>query len=65
MNRKLSQSHTTFVFFQSKVSSEMTKFDVRNYLTKIYNVPVMDVKTVNISGTEKSFMLMLTLLRSS
>ena len=28
----------------------MTKFDVRNYLTKIYNVPVMDVKTVNVSG---------------
>ena len=32
------------------VSSEMTKFDVKQYLEKIYKVPVMDVKTKNISG---------------
>lgn len=24
---------------------EMTKFDIKNYLEKIYNVPVVDVKT--------------------
>lgn len=24
---------------------EMTKHDIRNYLTKIYNVPVVDVRT--------------------
>jgi hypothetical protein len=28
----------------------MTKFDVVNYLTKIYKVPVMDVNTINVSG---------------
>ena len=32
------------------VSSEMTKLDVKQYLEKIYKVPVMDVKTKNISG---------------
>jgi len=26
------------------VSTEMTKHDVKSYLTKIYNVPVMDVR---------------------
>lgn len=28
----------------------MTKYDVQNYLEKIYNVSVVDVHTVNISG---------------
>ena len=32
------------------VSSEMTKLDVKQYLEKIYKVPVMDVKTRNQSG---------------
>lgn len=27
------------------VSMEMTKFDVKNYLTKIYKLPVVDVRT--------------------
>lgn len=31
------------VLFQC--SMEMTKFDVKNYLEKIYNVPVADVRT--------------------
>ena len=26
-------------------SMEMTKYDVKNYLEKIYNIPVIDVKT--------------------
>ena len=32
------------------VSSEMTKIDVKQYLEKIYKIPVMDVKTRNMSG---------------
>jgi large subunit ribosomal protein L23 len=32
------------------VSQEMTKFDVKNYLEKIYKVPVESVKTRNIMG---------------
>jgi len=32
------------------VSSEMTKIDIKNYLEKIYNVPVANVKTVNKMG---------------
>ena len=32
------------------VSSEMTKFDVKNYLEKIYQVPVAQVKTINKMG---------------
>jgi len=32
------------------VSSEMTKYDIKNYLEKIYNVPVANVKTVNKLG---------------
>lgn len=32
------------------VSSEMTSFDIKNYLEKIYNVPVANVKTVNKLG---------------
>lgn len=28
-----------------KCSMEMTKFDIKNYLEKIYNVPVVEVKT--------------------
>ena len=32
------------------VSSEMTRFDVKNYLEKIYQVPVANVKTFNKMG---------------
>ncbi len=32
------------------VSSEMTSIDVKNYLEKIYKVPVMDVRTANYTG---------------
>jgi len=32
------------------VSNEMTKHDVKNYLEKIYKVPVADVKTINKMG---------------
>ncbi|XP_026750037.2 39S ribosomal protein L23, mitochondrial [Galleria mellonella] len=31
-------------------SMEMTKYDIRNYLEKIYNVPVIDVRTKIILG---------------
>ena len=33
-----------------EVSSEMTRIDVKNYLTQIYKIPAMDVKTINLSG---------------
>ena len=33
-----------------QVSPQMTQIDVKNYLEKIYNVPVMNVKTFNVSG---------------
>ena len=32
------------------ISPEMTKLDVKNYLEKIYKVPVLDVRTKNVSG---------------
>ena len=32
------------------VSSQMTRLDVKNYLEKIYQVPVMDVRTLNHMG---------------
>lgn len=32
------------------VSSEMTRFDIKNYLEKIYQVPVANVKTFNKMG---------------
>ena len=32
------------------VSSEMTRFDIKNYLEKIYQVPVANVRTVNKMG---------------
>ena len=32
------------------VSSEMTKVDVKNYLEKIYKVPVSEVRTLNKMG---------------
>ena len=32
------------------VSSEMTKLDVKNYLEKIYQIPVMEVVTKNLPG---------------
>ncbi|PSN45602.1 putative 39S ribosomal protein L23 [Blattella germanica] len=35
------------------VSTEMTQQDVKNYLEKIYNVPVIQVKTTNIQGRTK------------
>ena len=28
----------------------MTRLDVKNYLTQIYKIPTMDVKTINLSG---------------
>ena len=42
---KTPPNHLKFI-----VSSQMTKADVKQYLEKIYNVPVMNVKTKNISG---------------
>merc|ERR1719474_71554 len=36
------------------VSSQMTKHDVKNYLEKIYKVPVADVKTQNIMGPTRT-----------
>ena len=33
-----------------EVSPQMTQLDVKNYLEKIYKVPVMNVKTFNVSG---------------
>ena len=35
---------------QFVVSSQMTRLDVKNYLEKIYGVPVMDVRTLNHMG---------------
>ncbi|XP_061387892.1 large ribosomal subunit protein uL23m-like [Musca vetustissima] len=35
------------------VSMEMTKYDVKNYLEKIYKVPVMDVRTRIALGSTK------------
>lgn len=35
------------------VSMEMTKYDVKNYLTKIYNVPVVEVRTRIDAGKTK------------
>ena len=32
------------------VSQEMTKYDIKSYLEKIYKVPVANVKTVNKMG---------------
>ncbi|CAG2065167.1 unnamed protein product, partial [Timema podura] len=32
------------------VSTEMTRFDIKNYLEKIYNVSVVEVKTRIVSG---------------
>ena len=33
-----------------QVSPAMTQLDVKNYLEKIYKVPVLDVRTKNITG---------------
>lgn len=38
---------------QFHCSMEMTKFDVKNYLQKIYNVNVLDVKTFIAAGKTK------------
>ncbi|XP_028814506.1 large ribosomal subunit protein uL23m [Denticeps clupeoides] len=38
---------------QFRIPMEMTKFDVRNYLQKIYNVPVAAVRTRIQYGTNK------------
>nr|CAD7455373.1 unnamed protein product [Timema tahoe] len=35
------------------VSTEMTRFDIKNYLEKIYNVSVVEVKTRIVSGKTK------------
>ena len=32
------------------VSMEMTKYDVKNYLEKIYKIPVVDIKTHVMPG---------------
>jgi large subunit ribosomal protein L23 len=32
------------------VSIQMTKYDIRNYLEKIYKIPVVDVRTVIAMG---------------
>jgi len=32
------------------VSVQMTKYDIRNYLEKIYKIPVVDVRTVIAMG---------------
>ena len=37
-----------------EVSPEMTRIDVKNYLEKIYNVPVMNVKTHIVPGRTSS-----------
>ena len=42
---KTPPNHLKFI-----VSSEMTKMDVKQYLEKIYKIPVMDVFTKNFSG---------------
>uniref|UniRef100_A0A2R5LGF2 Large ribosomal subunit protein uL23m n=1 Tax=Ornithodoros turicata TaxID=34597 RepID=A0A2R5LGF2_9ACAR len=39
--KPLPQNEVKFI-----VSLQMTKYDVKNYLEKIYNVPVVDVRTV-------------------
>ena len=33
-----------------QVSPEMTQLDVKNYLEKIYKIPVLNVKTTNATG---------------
>lgn len=38
---------------QFECSMEMTKTDIKNYLTKIYNVPVVDVRTRIAMGKTK------------
>jgi len=35
---------------QFVVSSGMTRYDIKNYLEKIYKIPVVDVRTVNKMG---------------
>jgi len=44
-NVKTPPNHLKFI-----VSSEMTTMDVKNYLEKIYKIPVMNVITKNFSG---------------
>lgn len=41
--RPLPQQQPNIVHFQCSI--EMTKYDIRNYLEKIYKVPVVDIKT--------------------
>nr|CAD7263578.1 unnamed protein product [Timema shepardi] len=42
------QQHNNIVQFI--VSTEMTRYDIKNYLEKIYNVSVVEVKTRIVSG---------------
>ena len=49
---KTPPNHLKFI-----VSSEMTKMDVKQYLEKIYKIPVMDVFTKNFSGSTWQNML--------
>jgi ribosomal protein L23 len=42
--------HTSAVFY---VPPKMTKFEVKEYLTKIYNVSVKSVRTANFLGKRR------------
>nr|CAD7575238.1 unnamed protein product [Timema californicum] len=46
------QQHNNIVQFI--VSTEMTRYDIKNYLEKIYNVSVVEVKTRIVSGKTKT-----------
>ncbi|XP_062558587.1 large ribosomal subunit protein uL23m [Armigeres subalbatus] len=43
---------------QFACSMEMTKYDVKNYLEKVYNIPVVDVRTRIGMGKTKRDMIM-------
>lgn len=41
---------------QFECSMEMTKFDIKNYLEKIYNIPVVEVKTrIALGKTQRDY----------
>ncbi|VVC96966.1 probable 39S ribosomal protein L23, mitochondrial [Leptidea sinapis] len=46
--RPLPQQASNIVHFQC--SMEMTKHDIKNYLDKIYNVPIIDIRTKITTG---------------
>jgi large subunit ribosomal protein L23 len=41
------------------VSLQMTKYDIRNYLEKIYKIPVVDIRTVVAMGRCNSYCICL------